>query len=619
MTLDDSSGVDALPWHSLRPFVSVVVLECTADDLTAGFARLTRQMVQPRPGVALGNQAVVALGQSDGGEQVIDGVGSLADLGIDQLWGFVRRQQRTPRWSGPDSTFVDVEHVLTVALRRGRLIAIHVDQSIQAGILRWIDKEPRPPFRRVPPWALECALLAGEAKGLWLKGTHRRQTTKPDTKTLSGRRLQDTLDPHGDASFALSSGRSELRVSPERSVLRGNVGTTPEKSMVWFKAATDFATFVTAVVELLVLLGKTMVDGPGASQFSILATQVDDISRVWGAYEVLVDPPDHLSPVEGDDDLRAAAVVLEDALLEVRGGDTSQAFEMDVGSGGSVSGCLGARPLPVAGGYRLDFGFRGEPTNLGPVRGILDALGHGELLTVHYRSGHAFTSGQFWEARTSVARFLKWTFADFAGYEVDREKPESSKGPQVIHDAIGEPGDRSLFAWVVARYTDGWLICDDGPGEVADFLHITPGGTLSVIHVKGARSGNPNRRVSAAAYEVVVGQAVKNLPFADAERLRVKLAGTPLVRPACWTNGVRVSGREDFLDSFDMRNATDEYRVVVVQPHLRESHYRVLRGAANAGTPGADLMRLYLLETLLNSARSTAIGIGSDLDVIASV
>ncbi|MBC6448084.1 hypothetical protein [Actinokineospora xionganensis] len=618
MTSEDSAGVEALPWRSLRPFVSVVVLECTADDLAAGFSRLTGQLLQPRRGVALGSQALVALGQSEGRNQTIDGAGSLADLGIDQVWGSVRRHQRAPSWSGRDSIFVDTEHLLTVALRRGRLVAVHAEHSIQAGILRWLYKEPRPPFRRVPPWALEGALLQGEANGLWLRGTHRRRRTKPDTKTLSGRGLQDSLDPHADRSFALSAGCSELGASPDRTVLTGKVGTTPEKSTVWFKATTDFATFVTAVVELLVLLDKTMVDGPAESQFSILARQIDDISPVWGAYEVLVDPPDHLTPeVAGNDDLRDAAVMLEDALLEVHG-TASQAFTMDVGLDGSISGCLGVRPVPVGGGYRLDIGFRGEPTNLRPVRGILDALGNGELLTVHYRSGHAFTGGQFWEARTSVAGFPQWTFADFAGYRVDQEKPKF-KAPQAIHDAIGAPDDRSLFSWVVARYTDGWLICDDGSGEVADFLHISPDGTVSAIHVKGARNASSNRRVSAAAYEVVVGQAVKNLPFADANRLRERLAAPALAGPACWTYGVRVTGRGDFLDSFDIRDATDGYRVVVVQPHMRESHYRDLRREGVEAPQSAERMRLALLETLLNSARSSAVGIGSDLEVIASV
>jgi hypothetical protein len=47
---------------------------------------------------------------------------------------------------------------------------------------------------------------------------------------------------------------------------------------------------------------------------------------------------------------------------------------------------------------------------------------------------------------------------------------------------------------VVDRYLDGWLICDDGAGEVADFVHLALNGDLTVIHVKAAGRG---RRVPA--------------------------------------------------------------------------------------------------------------------------
>jgi hypothetical protein len=67
-----------------------------------------------------------------------------------------------------------------------------------------------------------------------------------------------------------------------------------------------------------------------------------------------------------------------------------------------------------------------------------------------------------------------------SGYRVDKEKP-NGRTPEEIHAAIGENGDDSLFAWVVQAYRSGTLLCDDGPGEVADFLHIDDNGTLSLI------------------------------------------------------------------------------------------------------------------------------------------
>ena len=62
---------------------------------------------------------------------------------------------------------------------------------------------------------------------------------------------------------------------------------------------------------------------------------------------------------------------------------------------------------------------------------------------------------------------------------------------------------------------DQWLACDDGAMEIADFIlfEAGPPGLIEVIHVKGAHSSSPNRGISVSAYEVVVGQAVKNLRF----------------------------------------------------------------------------------------------------------
>lgn len=70
-----------------------------------------------------------------------------------------------------------------------------------------------------------------------------------------------------------------------------------------------------------------------------------------------------------------------------------------------------------------------------------------------------------------------------------------------VHAAIGRDGGNSLFAWVVDHYADGWLTCDDGQGEVADFVHLSPEGDLTLIHIK--KAGSLNRRMSAGPYEEV--------------------------------------------------------------------------------------------------------------------
>jgi hypothetical protein len=605
-----------LDWTSLRPYVSVVVLECMSDDLAGAFVDLERVlMAQDRRGSGDETQilALSRVGRTDTGVTIPE------MLGVDEVVGFVRRRRGKPGWADPDSTFVDTVHRLTVALRRGRLVAVHTDDAAtQRRLQRWLDHQVRPTaFRRLPPTTLEGALLQGEAKGLWLRGTHRRRSTKPDTKNISGIRLQDALNPFDDSSFAMASARADLGTEPERSVLNGTVGTTPRRSLVWFKAAADFTTFLAAAAELLVLLEKTLSDGPAAGDvLPHLAREVVDLSEVKGAYEVMVVDPDQLASASGvDDDLRIAAATLQSAVLEVRGTDSAE-FTLDVGLDGSVSGSLAVRLRPVSGGFELGIGFSGEPTNLPPVRQVLDALAYGELLTVYYRSGHTFADGRVCTSRVPTASFPNWRFKDFEGYRITQEKPRQSEG-QAIHDAIAQPGDISLFGWLVANYREGWLTCDDGSGEVADFLHVSPEGTLSVIHVKGANSDSPRRRV-AAAYEIVASQASKNLIFTDSERLLDRLRRAPVPRPACWSQGNRVPDRTDFFEALNLRDATNDMRVVIVQPHLSELNYRRLRLSTNVGVGGEDMLRLHLLESLLNATRSSIVGVGADLVVVGS-
>ncbi|WP_327640738.1 hypothetical protein OHB24_20815 [Kribbella sp. NBC_00482] len=613
MSVEAAHPVAALNWRLLRPYVSVVVMECTADDprqLFDGCERVLRDPWRSRPGR---EERIVARSSPEA-----EAPRSLENLGIDQIAGFVREVRAHPGWAAPGSSFVDATNHVTVLLRRGRLLAVHTDSVTVDRLQRWLDKAPRPALRRIPPEVLESALLTGESKGLWLRGTHQRRTTKPDTKNISGQRLQDALSPFEDSSFAMGSAKALLDDDPERFVLHGTIGTTPRRSSVWFGPATDFTDFAGAVAELLLLLDKALVSGTATGHgLPHLARPVADLSGVFGAYEIIATAPDELANLPDlGDEVRAAATTLEAAMLDVQEKANSPDFLLGVGFGGSISGTLALGPRAEDHGFDLSLGYAAEPTDPPPVREIMDALEHQELLTVYYRSGHTFSNGQIWKERIPVAAFRNWRFEDFTGFDITREKPDRTE-PHEIHDLAGRPGDTSLFGWVVRHFSDGWLTCDDGAGEAADFFHIAPDdGCLSAIHVKAARTASPRRRIAAAAYEVVIGQAVKNLVYADTDRLRVKLSRAPVARPACWTDGANVDDRADFLEALEMRNATDPWRVVVVQPHIAEPTYQQLRFGSNGAE--TNLLRLHLVETLLNSARASVVGIGGELEVIGS-
>ncbi|MCE7010032.1 hypothetical protein LWC34_45580 [Kibdelosporangium philippinense] len=181
-------------------------------------------------------------------------------------------------------------------------------------------------------------------------------------------------------------------------------------------------------------------------------------------------------------------------------------------------------------------------------------------------------------------------------------------------------GDKSLFAWVVENYKDGHLICDDQSGETADFLHISASSrTLSFIHVKKSGSSSEQRKISASAHEVVIGQAVKNLIWMDFTALRTRLESPPIEEPACWNSGVKGSDRSAFLAAFDRRDATSRTEIIIVQPHVREAHYKHLHeNGLDHEQISEDTLRLHLLEGLLNAARSTTTSVGADLFIIGS-
>lgn len=599
-------ALPSLPWLALRPYVSVVVLECTAEDRGLAFRTLERFLKQPgrqRIGKA---SDIVALSAGD----EADGLEALGDLGVDQIAGFVRRHQQAPAWVNGDAGFVDVTHDLTIIVRRDQLVAVHTASDIETRLQRWLDSQPPPQYRRLRTEVLESALLQGEATGLWLRGTQKRSRRRADTKNLGGLALQDALNPIEDSAYAMGSAKADLIDDPSRTILRGAVGTTPRHSSVWFKSSADLAWFAAGLVELLTLLESVSATASGGA-LPVLARPVDDLTGVWGAYDVSVADPDLLA---GDnEELHAAAELLQDAFIQVHALPGSADFELDVGFG-SVSGVLKGA---VRGDGSIVIGLAKEPTDPPPVIEIRDALQFSELLSVYYRSGHVLTDGRIWTRQLPRGGFSRWRFEDFGDCDITREKPVG-KTSQEIHTAIGTTGDRSIFGWVVSHFPTGWLICDDGPGEIADFLHISPAGALSFIHVKGANSSSSLRRVAATAYEVVASQAVKNLAFTDPGLLRNALESSPLVEPACWTDGTRVADRSDFLDALAMRDATDDMQVVIVQPHLSEAVYQKLGQERGTDPPGDELLRLFRLEGLMLSTRSTAVAANADLEVIGA-
>jgi hypothetical protein len=105
---------------------------------------------------------------------------------------------------------------------------------------------------------------------------------------------------------------------------------------------------------------------------------------------------------------------------------------------------------------------------------------------------------------------------DWASAEVDVEKEKPSG-----------TGKRSIFEWLEERLVAsdaGVVFCDDGTGEIADFITLTDtdaGPRVKMYHCKKSGGGRPGDRVE-DLYEVC-GQAVKSSMWLRTEQLLVQL------------------------------------------------------------------------------------------------
>ena len=613
-----ADSTPAIGAQSLRPYISLLFLQGDVGQEELAFAKLAQFMMTARARRAQGASVLEGAGIAGASEFLRDGSGA---HGVDQIYGFVHRIEASPGWAIPGSGYLDICHSLCIVLRRARIFAIYCDSSMRSAIGRWLRRDPRPPLRRVSPNVVQGAFLRGEAKGLWLHGTHVRSAIRPDTKHMTGMRVQDALSPLEDSSFAMSAAKAALPDDFGLTALLGTVGTVPRKGLVWNRQAREFSEFMAASTEALELIEETIDNRAFLNDpFPILAVESHDLSEVRGAYDILTLDPDDL-PTSPDvtDEMTEVAEVLRRATLKVLGSPDSADFELEVGMDGSSDGALQATVRLSGDDVAFNFGYslRGEPTNPGSVRTVLDALETDDQFAVYYDSGHVITPKGIWRRNPNSAPFPNWSFQDFPGIDITAEKPGIT--PEQIHSRVGSSTDNSLFGWVTRHYSSGWLICDDGPGEAADFLHISPDGVLSLIHVKGAHSSSPVRNVAVSAFEVVASQAAKNsrhLVDLDilAEHLLISSGR------AAWTDGWRIPDRAEFLEALGSLMPSDRRQVVIVQPHVSEAIYtRVRASEANrTGAPSPELFRLSTLETLLHTTRAAAVAVGADLEVIGS-
>jgi hypothetical protein len=465
-------------------------------------------------------------------------------------------------------------------------------------------------LQAISPGLINAAFVQGKARTLWLSATHRRTTVKADSKVLSGIDLRDALNPVEDQSYYFTAARCGV-VFEESTT---SVGSAPRTAKVWVGSSEDWNEFRDTVTALLTRLEQTKKPEP--SPLPVIAVTSVDSHKVKGALDVALVPPELAAeePVP-DDEVRGKlerwSYGADFEILDTKG----PSFLARIALQGQTIGKVEFE-LDVSNPERVTYRVRGDPADE-DLRDLhdeaLEICRNQDWLKVWYDSGHALSHRAIFEMRYRDMPFRGYEWGDFNGIDITREKPDPIA-------AIGQQD--SLFCWVKNRWSisrgehvlpGGWLACDDGAMEIADFIHLDDRSVppvLSLIHVKGAGSREANRGLSVSKFEVVTGQAVKNLRSLDRQILEQGMAQGigRKIGALVWHNR-RACDRRDLLRALATVGHDYDRRVVILQPHLR----RNALDNARQHPRSRDSARLRQLDALLLGAESAVHGAASVL------
>jgi hypothetical protein len=515
---------------------------------------------------------------------------------------------------GPDAPHDKVNHLI-VLLAKGKLLALctsdkglgrRFTSATSKGTYRaWSSLRP------VSAGLLNALLSQRPIRTLWLSGLHRSVSVKADNKVLGGQDLRDALDPLGDQTYHFTSARSggyAERIGAEM------VGVSPHQAKVWIGPAHDWQEFIQHTQRTLDLVAHSKKD---KAPIPIIAGEIDSLDEVKDAFDVGLLPPEQLAETDPETS-RAVEQWWQSGSWSVVDTDGAN-FSLQISEQRNKVGIIKVRFAQL----RDEWGPIVEVSSVEPkfrekLDEFVELCRQRDLLKVYYESQHTYSDGSFFQPRFRDMPFRDFSFDPFKRIDIDREKPYRDPQREEGEDPgrTGRTDDRSLFTWVWRKFNKGWLWCDDGAGEVADFIHLDTvkgkGPVLRLIHVKAAGSAKSARKIAVAPYEVVCSQALKNLRYLERtvliDALRPKLETASIQR--AWKNGNSLPNKLWFNLPGEIANTPYSElsrEVVIVQPH-------VTRDMINSKDE-RDILRIRQLHALLNSVKADVNRLGANFVV----
>lgn len=526
-------------------------------------------------------------------------------------------EHRPTGWAGTNTITDTLNHLLAI-FRSGDFLAIYVsdsdlksrlNESLSFGLLHNI--------KTVDEAVLIKAFVHGnKLRTLWLGGTHRNVTVKPNSKILSGDSLGDAIDLFGDNTFIAGAVRSSA------------AGVSLKRSGVWFGPKKSWTDFSSTAHQLLTDLNAAHAAAPiDTTIHPGLATSSTDFNKVGKAYLVEWTDPG----------------TIKGARLSKKIENLRSSYEMEISSKQPKPICINIKVTCRNSGsihiFKIEPAIKNRKVSFTVVgkKGAncfsdwVDAVEHdAEVMRILYEDGHSIVYATLCLPavvdRKFNIEFLDFSPAGFA-YDVTQEKPPGAPPP--LHK-IYDSADKSLFKWIakeglaqmgLTQLSPGtcWLYCDDRSMEVADFIHIhkpvSGAPTISIIHAKGANSDSDNRQVSPGAYELVTAQAIKNLKRISSKSIitdieKVLKSSTDRVWDLPWSPNLlsTPSAKLDLERALKAIKQDCEYQVLIVQPHA-------LKSKINSGSKTS--IGAQQLHTLLLGAESLAHSVSAKFRVIA--
>lgn len=246
------------------------------------------------------------------------------------------------------------------------------------------------------------------------------------------------------------------------------------------------------------------------------------------------------------------------------------------------------------------------------ARSVLDHVlsGFAERTSMWFSKGYSIQSKRLFALKFRDVPFERWGWLPFSQsgsppkeYRLDVEKPAQARLWEVSWDG------NSLFEFIVNnRRTlfpfaeDAYLLCDDGSGEMADFIFFNPGmNHLRLVHVKAAGEAE-EKGIAPAKYEQVISQATKNLRFLDTGYLLEVLEKRPRDRSGelTWDTNGKCMNRVKAIEALKRLGRFIDRGVIVLQPHTSRAAWEEAERELRAGSLSkSEEIQLLRLRTML--------------------